>query len=249
MPESLSQRLLSIVVTLFAIAIGVPVTIFFGTVAILLGWIPPRGNVMLWCARAWSRILLFLTGTRVDARFEEELAPERSYVYLANHQSYFDILVLLSTVPSQVRFAAKASLFRIPIFGWALTVGGFIPIDRSDRSRARKAFAAAASRLQGGASVLFFPEGTRSRDGEFGKFERGGFLLALRSGLPIVPVGVRGAREVLTPGTLWIRPGRTIRLSFGSEIHPAEYGIRRREELVADVRTRIAELAEIPLVS
>jgi 1-acyl-sn-glycerol-3-phosphate acyltransferase len=169
-------------------------------------------------------------------------------VYLANHQSYFDILALLATVPSQVRFAAKASLFRIPIFGWALTVGGFIPIDRGDRSRARQAFAAAASRLQGGGSVLFFPEGTRSLDGTFGKFERGGFLLALRSGLPILPVGVRDAREVLPRGSVRVRPGKTIRLRFGAAINAAEYGIRRREELVSQVRLKIAELAEIALV-
>jgi 1-acyl-sn-glycerol-3-phosphate acyltransferase len=94
--------------------------------------------------------------------------------------------------------------------------------------------------------VLFFPEGTRSHDGSLGKFERGGFLLALRSGLPIVPVGVRGARDVLPRGSVRVRPGR-IHLSFGAPIDPADYGIRRREELVEAVRQRIAELSQTGL--
>ncbi len=247
MPDRSPHLLFSALATACAVVVGLPATLLFATLATLFGWIPPRGNVMLWCGRTWSKLLLAVSFTRLETSFEQPLSKDQSYIYLANHQSYFDILALLAEVPSQVRFAAKASLFRIPIFGWALSVGGFIPIDRSDRSRARHAFAAAASRLQGGASVLFFPEGTRSYDGSFGKFERGGFLLALRSGLPIVPVGISGARGVLPRGSLRVRPG-TIRIHFGSVVDPAQFGIRRRQELVDEVRERISVLAGMPLV-
>lgn len=247
MADKTPHPLFSALATLCAFAVGLPATLFFATVAALFGWLPPRGNIMLWSGRTWSRLLLAVSFTRIETSFEEPLNEEKSYIYLANHQSYFDILVLLATIPSQVRFAAKASLFRIPIFGWALSAGGFIPIDRNDRSRAKQAFAAASSRLQSGASVLFFPEGTRSRDGSFGTFQRGGFLLALRSGVPIVPIGIRGAHDVLPRGSLRVRPGR-IQIHFGSVVDPADFGIRRRQELVDDVRHRISVLADVPLV-
>ncbi len=247
MSDSSPHPLYSAFATACAFLVGAPATLLFATLATLFGWIPPRGNIMLWCGRTWSKILIAASWTRLEASFEEPLDPEKSYIYLANHQSYFDIMALLATVPSQVRFAAKASLFRIPIFGWSLSAGGFIPIDRRDRSRAKKAFATAATRLQRGASVLFFPEGTRSHDGTFGKFERGGFLLALRSGVTIVPVGIRGAREVLPRGSVRVRPGR-IEVHFGRVVDPADFGIRGRQELVEEVRGRIAVLADVPLV-
>jgi 1-acyl-sn-glycerol-3-phosphate acyltransferase len=230
-------------------SIGAALFIAFGTLAcataaLVLGWIPPRGRVVLWIARRWGRGLLLFSGVRLRVRFEVPLAPRQSYVFLANHQSYFDVPALLPAIPADVRFAAKKSLFRIPIFGWALTVGGFIPIDREDRSSARRAFAAATARLKGGDSVLFFPEGTRSRDGRLGPFERGGFLLALKSGLPIVPVGIAGSHAVMPKGRFAVAPG-VIRVRFGAPLAVEAYGLSRKEELVAEVRARIAELAEL----
>ena len=217
-------------------------TVAVSSLVILLGWIPPRGRISLGLGRFWARALLVCSGVRVRTRFEAPLDPRRSYVFLANHQSFYDIPALLAVIPSGARFAAKKSLFRIPVFGWAMAVAGFIPIDRQDRSRAREAFAAAAARLKAGTSVLFFPEGTRTRDGAMGPFERGGFLLALRSGLPIVPVGIAGCRAVMPKGRPTVAPG-VVSVGFGSPIDVGAYGVRRRDELMAEVRSRIAQLA------
>jgi 1-acyl-sn-glycerol-3-phosphate acyltransferase len=214
----------------------------FGSLAILLSWIPPQGKAMLWLSRRWSRWLLRSSGVRLEARYEATLERDRSYVFIANHQSYYDIPALLPTIPAEVRFAAKRSLFHIPFFGWALWAGGFIPIDRENRSRAQKAFATAAARLKRGVSVLFFPEGSRSFDGRLATFERGAFLLALRLGLPIVPVGVSGARLVQPRGRLAVSPG-TISVTYGAPIEVAPYGVRRKAELIDEVQRRVAELA------
>lgn len=219
-------------------------TLVFGSMAVLLAWIPPEGKIMLWLSRRWARLLLFFSGVRVEAHYEGGIDPARSYVFLPNHQSYYDIPALLPTVPVEIRFAAKRSLFRVPVFGWSLSAGGFIPIDREDRSRAREAFAAAAQRLAGGASVLFFPEGSRSWDGRLRPFERGGFLLALRLRLPIVPVGISGARAVQPRGRLAVTPG-TITVRYGAPIDTAAYGLKGKGELMEEVRRRIAELAGI----
>lgn len=217
-----------------------------GTLSILLSWVPPRGNWVFAFAKIWSALLLKASWLEVQVRREGEIDPRTSYVYLANHQSLFDIPVLLSTVPGQVRMMAKRSLFRIPIFGWALSAGGFIPIDRGDRSTARQSFAAAMKRLRGGISILLFPEGTRSLTDTLLPFQRGGFLLALKLGLPIVPVGIRGTRDVQHKGNFAIRPGPVV-VSYGAPIAVADYGLRRKGELVEEVRRRIAELAGIEL--
>jgi 1-acyl-sn-glycerol-3-phosphate acyltransferase len=137
---------------------------------------------------------------------------------------------------------AKRSLFRIPLFGWSLAAGGFIPIDRGDRSTARQSFASALARLKGGTSILFFPEGTRSATDTLLPFQRGGFLLAMKTGLPIVPVGIRGSRAVQRKGSFAIRPG-PIEVRYGAPISAADYGIRRKGELVGEVRRRISALA------
>ena len=217
-----------------------------GVLSILVSWIPPRGNWVCAMARLWSSSLLAASCIRVEVHREAPLDPKASYIFLSNHQSLFDIPVLLSTVPGQVRMMAKRSLFRIPIFGWALSAGGFIPIDRGDRSTARQSFAAAMSRLRAGVSILLFPEGTRSLTHTLLPFQRGGFLLALKLGLPIVPVGIRGTREAQRKGSWVIRPGR-VAVLYGAPIDVAAYGVRRKGELVEDVRRRIAELAGVDL--
>jgi 1-acyl-sn-glycerol-3-phosphate acyltransferase len=174
------------------------------------------------------------------------LDPRGRYIFMANHRSLFDIPVLIATLPGQARFLAKESLFRIPVFGWALKAGGFIPIDRRDRSRARDAFAAAVDRLGAGASILLFPEETRARDETLLPFQRGGFLLALKSGLPIVPVGIRGTLQVQPRGSFLVRPG-LVRVEYGEPMPIDSFAVSRKKELIDRVRSRVAELAEAAL--
>ena len=110
--------------------------------------------------------MLATSGVRVEARRETPLEPGQGYVFMANHQSLFDIPVLLTTLPGETRMMAKRGLFQVPVFGWALRAAGFIPVDRGQREAARQSFAAALQCLESGASVLLVPEETRSRDGE-----------------------------------------------------------------------------------
>lgn len=225
-------------------------TALLASLALATGWLPPRGNVIFFWARVWSRGLLAASGVRVDLDSGPfARAPEAGgapagghYIFMANHQSLFDIPVLLATLPGQTRFLAKQSLFRIPLFGWAIRAGGFIPVDREDRSRAREVFRAAAARLRAGTSVLVFPEETRSRDGRLLPFQRGGFLLAIKSGLPIVPVGIAGTLGVQAKGRLRIHPAR-VRVRYGQPLLVEGYDLRRKDELVALVRHQVAELA------
>lgn len=223
-------------------------SLLLGTLAILGSWVPPRGQWVFVMARLWSILLLRASLLRVEVRREGTIDPGASYVFLANHQSLFDIPALLATVPNQVRMMAKRSLFRVPVFGWALSAGGFIPIDRGDRSTAtaRQSFSSAISHIRGGTSILLFPEGTRALTDTLLPFQRGGFLLALKSGLPIVPVGIRGTRAVQRKGVWTIRPGKVV-VTYGTPIDCAAYGVRRVRELTEEVRRQVAEMAGLEL--
>jgi 1-acyl-sn-glycerol-3-phosphate acyltransferase len=219
-------------------------SLFWGSVSTLLGWVPPRGNLMFFSARNWARELLWASWLRVERSFAVPLDARRQYIFMANHQSMFDIPLLLATLPGQTRFMAKRSLFKIPIFGWGLAAGGFIPVDRRDRSSARDTFAIAVERLAAGNSLLLFPEETRSADGALLPFQRGGFLLALKSGLPIVPVGISGTRQVQPKGNWAIRPGK-VTVRYGRPISTSGRAVRHKRELMAEVRSAVAELAGI----
>lgn len=219
-------------------------SILFSVLALLGAWIPPRGNWVFLMARAWSRGLLLFSGVRLDVEYTAPLSRDQCCIYMSNHQSLYDIPALMLSLPGQTRMLAKQSLFRIPLFGWALKAGGFISIDRKNRSKARESFNSAVIRLQEGSSTLVFPEGTRSLDGELQPFERGGFLLALKSGLPIVPVGLIGSLAIRRRDSYVVRPGR-ITVRYGRPLKVEEFGVRGKQALIQQVREDIAELAGI----
>jgi len=220
-------------------------TIFFAVVSTSTGWIPLPHGGRFWfvLARWWSRLLLWSSGVLVRV---EHLAPLRRgqvYVFLCNHQSLFDIPVLLATLPMPARFLAKRELFRIPVFGWSLKVGGFIPVERGGKS-AGDSFRAAAERVRSGGSVLMFPEETRSTDGNLLPFKRGGFLLAQKAGLPMVPVGIRGTLGVRPRHSYRIHPGRVL-VRYGEPLPPPGGGRGGSAASIAELRARIAELAGV----
>jgi 1-acyl-sn-glycerol-3-phosphate acyltransferase len=243
-PGSFSRNLATAVATVSGNTYLILGSLLFSVLSILGAWIPPRGNWVFQMARLWSHGLLIFSGVRLDVDFSVPLSPDQRCIYMSNHQSVFDIPALIVSLPGQTRLLAKQSLFRIPIFGWAMKAGGFISIDRKNRSKAKESFNLAVLRLKEGSSTLVFPEGTRSLDGRLQPFERGGFLLALKSGLPIVPVGVIGSMSIRRRGSYVVRPGR-ITVRYGRPLKVEDFGVRGKRELTQQVREGIAELAGI----
>ncbi len=237
------SALLTAFATVFGQTTLVVATIVCGLASSILGWLPPRGNWTFWLGKVWSWLLLWSGLIRVRTRFAVPLDAAQSYVFLANHQSLYDIPALIASLPGQTRFLAKRSLFRIPIFGWALAAGGFVPVDRGDRKRARETFAVALERLRQGRSIAIFPEETRSLDGRLLPFKRGGILLALRSGFPIIPVAIRGTMAIQPKTSFVIRPG-TAEVSFGAPIATEELTVRDRSALESQVRGAIEAMLD-----
>ncbi len=220
-------------------------SVVFGSLAILGSWAPQGDRWVFRMARYWSRGLLAASGLRLEVTQPVEVEASLSYVFMPNHQSLYDIPAMIATLPVPAFFFAKRSLFQIPIFGWALSAGGFVSIDRKDRSSARQSFAKAVASLQKGRSTVIYPEGTRSLDGRLLSFERGGFLLAIKSGAAIVPAGIRGSLNVRKRDGWIVTPG-TIKVAYGKAVETSEYTVRTRGELIERVKSDIAALSGSP---
>lgn len=210
-------------------------TVVLGSIGILVCLFVPSGDAVLPLARFWARIIMALSRVRLEVSGREKIRSPGPYLFLSNHQSQFDILAVVLAIPVQFRILAKKELFYIPIFGWVLKLAGFVGIDRSNREKAIASLDAAAVRLHNGGSLLIYAEGTRSHDGTLLPFKKGGFVLALQAGVPVIPIGIRGSREVLPKGSLKIRPG-TIHVSLGDPIDPARYAPQDKEGLMGEVR-------------
>jgi 1-acyl-sn-glycerol-3-phosphate acyltransferase len=230
------------ILTVLAFLVATPI---FGLPVVVWGLLRPRRNVLLRFGRPWSRILLAAAGARTTLQGAEHV-PQGPCLFAANHQSLLDIPALFLVLPDNARFLAKESLFRIPVLGWAMTASGCIPIDRSNRARAVRTLREAAERVRGGRSVVFFPEGTRSKDGKLAPFKKGGFHLALAAGVPVVPVAIAGSHRILPPGSLHVRPG-PLRVHLMEPLDPAREG--GAEGLAAATRSAVAGAlsAEEPL--
>ena len=215
-------------------------TIVLGTLGILLCLIVPGGRALMPLGRLWSRLVLRSAGVTATATRDPALDPGVPCIYAANHQSQFDIPALVLTMPADFRMVAKRSLLYIPIFGWALWLAGFIFIDRSNRDQAIRTLKRAAKRLRRGTSIVVFAEGTRSPDGRLLPFKRGGFVLAIEAGVPVVPVTLRGGREILPKGSLRVRPGH-IEVHFGAPVDTRPYDYESRDALISRVRQAIAD--------
>jgi 1-acyl-sn-glycerol-3-phosphate acyltransferase len=182
-------------------------TVVLGTLSIGSSLFQSSGRFAHWCARTWSRLILATTGVHVDVSGLERLESDRAYVFVANHQSIYDIPIVFWSLPYQIRIIAKESLGRFPFLGWHLRRTGHILVDRRHPNRAA-IFGRASKLMQDGLSLIVFPEGTRSRDGRVAPFKGGSFYLALEAELPIVPISIVGSRRVMLKGRLATYPGR-----------------------------------------
>jgi len=195
-------------------------------------------------ASLWGTICVWAAGCPIRIQDLDPIDRDGQYVVMANHQSALDIPLLMAVLPSRWRavFWAKTSLFRIPVLGWAMRMLGHMPIDRIDRSSAGQMMASSIERAGDGRSLLIFPEETYSPDGQLLPFQRGGFVLALKMGLPILPVGVSGTRNALPPQGRLLRP-TTLKLRFGEPIPTEDLGISDRRKLMEQTRDAIIHLS------
>ena len=218
-------------------------TVLFGLPAIVAAFVPPRGEWFLRFARGWARTILFCARIPVKVLHPERLAEGRSFVVVANHESFSDILVLLARLPLSVRFLTKKSVFRVPVLGWSIRAAGFVPVDRGNRARSLATVEAALALLKSGRSLVVFPEETRARTDELLPFKSGAALLAVRSGFPLLPIGIAGTRRALPRGTLAISSG-PVAMAIGRPIDVAGRSARDRDEVTRQAREAIEALRE-----
>jgi 1-acyl-sn-glycerol-3-phosphate acyltransferase len=180
-------------------------TVVLGSISLASTLFDRTGNAAHRCARMWASLILRTTGVKVRVSGLEHLEPGRSYVFAANHQSIYDIPILFASIPAQLRIVAKESLGRIPFMGWHLYRAGHLLVDR--RNPGPDIVQKMRRLVSESSSLIVFPEGTRSVDGQVGKFKKGSFLVAIDAGLPVVPVSVSGSRHIMMKGRLMVCPG------------------------------------------
>lgn len=222
----------------FTLVISTTVT---AVMTITLTALTGNANLSHRCAMFWGLVNLWVAGVHVEVEGMDRIDPDRPYIYMANHQSWFDIFALLGKLPVQFRWLAKEELFRVPVLGQAMRASGYIPVNRTDRKKSMASLSVAAEIIARGASVVIFPEGTRCVDGRLQEFKKGGFLLALKSKQPIVPVSISKSFRVLSKGgSIGVHPG-TIRVTVGVPIPTAGKTTRQRNALMTQVREAILE--------
>lgn len=216
----------------------IPITFLCALSALLSTLVDGSGRVFAFHARLWARICLLLAGTRVTLYGAEHLPPG-PVIFMSNHQSGFDIPTLLAVLPRRACWIVKKELFSIPIFGNAMARGGYIPLDRRDAHQALKSMEKALDVIRSGKSVLIFPEGTRTTDFRLLPFKRGGFMLAQRSGAPVVPVTINGSARVNPAGSRRLYPGG-ITVTLHPPIMPELLTSRGESEAVLKKKVRDA---------
>lgn len=169
--------------------------------------------------QSFAHRVLEAADVRLDVTREVEIPPDRPYVFMSNHQSHIDIPVIYATSPvPTLRMVAKTELFRIPLWGRAMRAAEMVEVDRSNRAQAIASLERAAAALRSGISIWIAPEGSRSRTGQLGPLKKGGFHLAVDAGVPIVPLAIRGTREILPPGSRSMARGVSVQVAYGSPI-------------------------------
>ena len=205
-----------------------------------------RGGIYDWAAHTWARWAVWASGSRIQVEGMEHLALDHPQIIASNHQSWFDVFALAAIIPKRYRFIAKEELRRIPLFGLAWESAGHISIDRKDRSKAIRALDTAAELMRADHSaIVIFPEGTRSPTGELLPFKKGAFMMALRTGIEILPAACIGTRAIQKKGDWRVRAGRII-VRFGPPIDSSRFDEQHREELMIVVRERIEAMLHQP---
>jgi 1-acyl-sn-glycerol-3-phosphate acyltransferase len=217
------------------VTLGVAITGFISFWSLIISIIPNSENRIHKIAGLWAKVLLLMSNTKVEVIGQENVLRGKPQIFMANHQSDFDILIILAHIPGQFRWIAKKELFRIPVFGAAMRNAGYIEIDRYNHKMAMQSLDEVALRLREGKSVMSFPEGSRSRDGAIKAFKQGLFYLAVKSGTPIVPISIVGSGGIMPKRSLKITPG-SVKLIIDKPIDVKNYAVENRHELIDQVR-------------
>ena len=215
-------------------------TMILATLTTLAGLFDPHGKFVYGINKLWTWAILRAGGVKLKITGLEKLDPRRPYIFMVNHQSNVDIPILVQSLPRfQLRWIAKRELLWVPFFGWAMWATKHITVDRANPLNAVKSLRRAKQRIAAGISVVVFPEGTRSRDGQVQRFKKGGFLLAVESNTEIVPIAIKGSRDLLPSGAWRLRSG-TVEVVVDQPVSIAGYRPGNLRLLSDQVRQTIA---------
>ena len=215
-------------------------SIILGTIAIILGIFDKSGNKSHKVAALWSRLICRWNGIKVEITGTENILVGQPQIFIANHQSYYDIFALAGYLAVQLRWVSKAVLFRIPFMGWGMSAAGYIPVERNNRKQSYQAFLNTLEAIKAGSSVVVFPEGTRSEDGNIGVFKKGSQLLAQRAKVPIVPVTIVGTRDIIRKGSMLIHP-KVVQIIISPCITLDGDNAKKGDEILQEIRNIICE--------
>jgi 1-acyl-sn-glycerol-3-phosphate acyltransferase len=194
-----------VLVSLLKLILQAPVTLFFSVWALLTIPFDRTGRYFRMSPWWWSKFIFWFFRMKLSVSGFEYLDPQKPYVFVSNHASMFDIPTVIRALKGNVNIVFKKSLTYVPIWGWALRYGHFIMIDRSNSREAMASIDRAAVSIRNGSSVILFPEGTRTMDGKLQPFKRGAFSLAVKAGVPIVPLIINGTFKIMPKGSLEIK--------------------------------------------
>jgi len=226
-------RLIWILLNLFVSTIGI------GLLIITFGWLDSQKKYVGKLPRLWGIWFLYISGIKYTIKGIENIDSTKQYIFVSNHESHIDIPLTVAIIPFNLVFLAKKELFKIPIFGWAMRSAGMVRVDRQDRVKAKQSVDYALKQLQNTCvSVILFPEGTRSKTNDLLPFKKGGFILAIRSKLPIVPITIIDSRKVLPKGKLFIKP-HNIHIYIGNPISVDKLIEDDKDILLDNCRTQI----------
>ena len=217
-------------------------TMLFGTINLFVSLFDKVGNAQMVIARIWARSLLLIAGVRITAEGLEKIDLSRPFVIATNHASYFDTPVILDKIGLQFRFLAREGLFKIPLLGTHLKLAGHVPVAQKDPRAALRSMRKAADNIrEKGISMLIFPEGGRTRDGKLQEFKEGVAYIAIKAGVPIIPIGLTGTRDIVAMGSAIVRRG-TVTLRVGDPISTEGLSLKDRQKLTDEVRERVQAL-------
>lgn len=226
--------------TIFVWFCIVVATLILGVLVLITYPFDRKGRIGHYIAGLWGKVALLANRVKVEIEGIDHLDGKGPYIFMSNHQGYYDVFALLGYLPYQFKWLVKKELFSIPFFGWTMAAAGYISIDRGGTRDTVEAMNEAAQKIHDGMSVVIFPEGSRSPDGSIQPFKKGGFTLAIKSKVPIVPISISGSRDIMPKDRLTATSGE-IRIFVDHPIEIQHFSLKDRESLMKKVRETISK--------